>query len=144
MNGILLGLALAVGAPALKDLARGPSVIGEWVVDNSRSTEYPGELHYTFTPDGRWLASRGGKDLPSVGGARGYSVAPRTTPPSIDLVVHGSAHEEARLVGVYKIEGDTLTICGTWDPHGNRPTTFDTSAGKNLMHYVMRRVKPKD
>jgi hypothetical protein len=80
MPPLLLALALAVGAPALKDPpGPEPSLIGQWATTDIRingSDARPGneDLAYEFTADGRWLSFRGGKDR---SGKETYAVDPK-------------------------------------------------------------------
>jgi uncharacterized protein (TIGR03067 family) len=145
MNTVLLGLAVAVGAPALKDKDKAPAIVGEWVVESVANNGAPagvgGGLRYTFTADGEWLIHREGKELPLVGATRGYTVDPKPNPPAVDLVTSRAAGGESRLLGIFKVEGDTLTICGTRAKGGDRPTKFDAPEGSNLTVYVLKRVK---
>src|SRR4051794_10955976 len=144
MNSVLLGLALAVGAPALKEKDKGPSLVGEWVVEsvtnNGASVGVGNGLRYTFAADGEGLIHRDGKELPAAGGTRGYTVDPKPNPPAVDLVSTRPGAGETRQLGIYKIEGDTLTICWTRAKGGDRPTKFDAPEGSGLTVYVFKRV----
>src|SRR5215211_3796247 len=128
MGTVLLGLALTVGAPALKDKDKAPSLIGEWEVEsigtNGAQTATTPGLRYTFTDDGQWLIRRNGKDTsPTIG--RGFTVDPKRNPPAVDLVTNTKVANPSRLLGIYKVEGDTLTIVGTRAKGADRPTKFD-------------------
>ena len=144
MGTALLGLALAVGAPNLKDREKAPSLIGEWEVEsmgtNGNQTPTNPGLRYTFTDDGQWLIHRNGKET-STGVTRAFTVDPKRRPPAVDLVINTKAATTSRLVGIYKIEGDTLTIVGTRAKGAERPTAFETPEGSGLTIYVMKRAK---
>jgi uncharacterized protein (TIGR03067 family) len=49
--------------------------------------------------------------------------------------------KEPEVVGIYKIEGDTLTICFTVDQK-ERPRNFSTKAEDKLRMMVLKRVRP--
>ena len=144
MGTTLLGLALAVGAPALKDKDKVPSLIGEWEVQSigtngAQNATTPG-LRYTFTEDGQWLIARNGKET-TPGTSRGFTVDPKRNPPAVDLVTNTKVANPTRLLGIYKIEGDTLTIVGTRAKGVERPTTFEIGEGSGLTVYVLKRAK---
>ena len=44
-----------------------------------------------------------------------------------------------KMVGVYKVDGDTLTIAVSWDK--TRPTAFDAPAGSLGHVLTLKRVK---
>jgi uncharacterized protein (TIGR03067 family) len=46
------------------------------------------------------------------------------------------------LQGIFKIEGDKLTICMNFDGLGERPLAFRSPRGSNLTLYVLKLVKP--
>src|SRR4051794_18893609 len=100
MNSVLMGLALAVAAPALKAKDMGPSLVGEWVVEsvtnNGAAAGVGDGVRYTFRPDGQWLISRAGKELPLAGASRGYTVDPKQNPPAVDLVTTRAAGGDSR------------------------------------------------
>ena len=140
----LLGLALALGAPALKDKDKAPSLIGEWEVEsfgtNGVQTATTPGLRYTFTEDGQWLIHRDGKET-SKGISRGFTVDPKRSPPAVDLVTNTKAANTSRLLGIYKVEGDTLTIYGTRAKGAERPTRFEAPEGSGITVYVLKRAK---
>jgi len=45
------------------------------------------------------------------------------------------------LKGIYKLDGDKLTICYAYDPDLARPTEFKTKAEDNRYLYTLERVK---
>jgi uncharacterized protein (TIGR03067 family) len=135
LAGVLL---LTAGAPNLKDPPpKPPSLVGRWAnteilingTDGRRGNE---DLTYEFTADGRWLSFWGGKDRSK---GETYVVDPKARPAAIDLPTGG----DWTMRGIYKVEGDTLTLVLRVG-NGPRPAGFgDTSGG--LMKMVMTRVK---
>lgn len=60
-------------------------------------------------------------------------------PKSVDLTAERLGNQS--LKGIYKLEGDTLTICYAYAPDSPRPTEFKTTSGVNGYLYVLERVK---
>jgi uncharacterized protein (TIGR03067 family) len=139
MNTLILGLAVIVAAPAPKEgkKADPPSLIGEWTIESMSLGGKPlpkqandGPTTITFTKEGTAVAV----DKP---GAKPDNVKfthdPKASPMQIDL-------EEApgmKMSGIYKIDGDTLTMCVSI--MGERPKSFDPSDSTMLM--VLKRIK---
>jgi uncharacterized protein (TIGR03067 family) len=57
-----------------------------------------------------------------------FTLDPSTTPKSVDYAVIGGSLEGAHLLGIYRLDGSTLTFCIT-GPGGTRPTEFGTTTG---------------
>jgi len=137
MSSFVLGLALSIGAPALKDPpGPEPTLVGRWtnteiLINGSDCRPGNEDLTYEFTADGRWLSFWGGKER-----SRGekYTADPKARPAAIDLP---TAHDWP-MRGIYKVEGDTLTlvvrVC-----NDSRPVSFDEKTA--VMKMVLTRVK---
>jgi uncharacterized protein (TIGR03067 family) len=147
MNSVLiLGVTLALSAPALKDRPKkaDQTIVGEWEVTSitlpgGRASASSG-LRYTFSADGRWLIHRKGEEL---AGNRGYAMDPKAVPPAVELITGTAAANPARRLGIFKVERDTLTICAA-KSRDARPTSFDPAAKDGVTLYVLERVKKKD
>ena len=140
MTFALLLTALAVAAPGIKDPPKkAPNPVGEWVVEsitfNGQPVQLPDELRYELTDDGRYIGRRNrARDLPACE----YKLDPKAVPPAIDLRPPAGAAGPRAQIGIYKVDGNTLTMClGT----GERPTAFESPAGSGLMLVVMTRAK---
>ena len=48
------------------------------------------------------------------------------------------------LLGIYKLEGETLTICFAGPGDEERPKSFNPADGSRFMKMVLKRVKKKD
>jgi uncharacterized protein (TIGR03067 family) len=145
MLTILLGFTLA--APALKERpAKGDNLVGEWVIEsavyNGRPRRQPaGEpTRYQFTADGSWNTIRGERKIP---GDRAYRVDRDADPPAITLKYEPAEQDGREALGIYKVEGDRLTLCYYRPGHTARPTAFESTEGSGLNLVILKRVKPK-
>jgi uncharacterized protein (TIGR03067 family) len=66
---------------------------------------------------------------------------PNAEPPTIDLLPDGGPARDKRVRGIYKLQGDTLTICVA-DPDSPRPLKFSAPKGSGHTLQTFRR-KPK-
>lgn len=132
-------LALTLGAPALRDKpGPTPTIEGEWKVasrfdggkpsaDNNVWIFRPGGGAEICEPVGRHVVSNLTYTLSSGGRAR-----------EIDfLEAQGNGKSEPRR-GIYRIEGDTLTVSFTLGDAA-RPTSFDPSTDRYVI--ALSRVK---
>jgi uncharacterized protein (TIGR03067 family) len=138
MPPLLLALALAAGAPNLKDKpAAGPPLVGRWectsLTFNGRPDPQWRGLEYEFTAAGGWVIYRDGKDIGGV--ARTYTADPKAGPAAADLCERADGVAQPSL---YKVEGDTLTLA-IQTGSGGRPTDFGPADG--VMTFVFRRAK---
>jgi uncharacterized protein (TIGR03067 family) len=138
---ILLG-ALALGAPAPKDKPNpAEGLLGLWELERTESAkkEQPrqrdGPLRYRFEMDGTWVVLDGDKEVVA---RRPFKFDAKASPATLDL---GSGKDGREMsLGIYKIEGDKLTICDT-PPKQGRPTEFATPTGSVNYLMIFRRVK---
>ncbi len=142
MTPLLVALALVAGAPNKKDppAKDPPSIVGEWTGESAVAGGKPkpapdGGITFTFAADGKLFVREGNRDKPEEGT---YKSDPKKSPGEIDLVpqLGGKA---PTLQGIYKIEGDTLTLCFTLG--GERPMEFASPAGSETMVITCKRAK---
>jgi uncharacterized protein (TIGR03067 family) len=141
VNPVLLGLAVAVGAPALKEAPKPESpLLGEWALVEWLQNGQP--VGVPAGSGGRFLA--GGKRVWRDGSGepedRAYKLIPKTSPAQLDLIRNQDGPSPIVHPCIFKVDGDTLTIA-VGEPGGDRPTTFDKSA---YMLMTLTRVKAKD
>jgi uncharacterized protein (TIGR03067 family) len=149
MNTILLGLATVLAAPALKDDPKKDSgIVGEWTLESTslagKAAKIAANLRYEFTADGQWLIRRDGVEMKSA--PRQYKVDPKAKPATFDVTYHspaGAAIAARNMLGIYKVEGDTLTICYTVGD-GERPKSFEPEDGVRTAVMVLKRSKKKE
>jgi uncharacterized protein (TIGR03067 family) len=138
---ILFGLVVSLGAPGEKDAAKkdAPSIVGEWDGEKAvrGGVEKPlpeGGVKITFTADGKLIFKEGNKDA-EEGTCK---LDAKKNPGEIDIV---PPKESETHVGIYKIDGDTLTICLADKNSTDRPTKFESPDGSNIFLVTLKRVK---
>lgn|SRR5262245_15330863 len=142
---ILTGVALLVAAPGPKDAPKKEStIVGEWVgekaVTGGMDLPVPaGGITITFTADGVLTIVEGGRGQPKSGS---YKADSKKDPPEVDLVPPADK-KEPTVLGIYKLDGDTLTLC--FDRGGGgasaRPTKFESPAGATTIVMTLKRAK---
>jgi uncharacterized protein (TIGR03067 family) len=145
MTPLLLGLAVAVAAPGPKDppKADGP-LVGTWALESMTAggTPRPGlKATVTFAQDGTYVTRAEATPPLAVQSQAGtYRADPKRAPAEVDITSAAGGVGPARTsVGIYRVDGDTLTVCSTVD--GARPKGFDAPAGSNRTLAVYRRVR---
>ena len=140
---LMIGVVLAVGAPAVKDPPKKDvSIVGEWIVeklmvgDFDVSPKGKESLRFVFANDGQVTVTEDAKK-PEVSE---YKVDLKKSPAEIDILPTKDSKDKPML-GIFKIEGDVLTIScveGTKDP---RPTKFESTKESPTFLITLRRVK---
>lgn len=143
-TAMMLSLSLVVGAPALKDPPARPQAIeGEWfLVERTVGGKQevlaagPKQSRFSISTD-QWVINQG-NDPPSKWELQLDAAA---RPAQITLYKPDGVRSETGLVGIYKVEGDTLTICYVFK--GTRPTSFESPDGTEIRIMVLKRAREK-
>jgi uncharacterized protein (TIGR03067 family) len=141
---LMLGLALAVGAPAPKKEApkkEPPTPVGTWlsekvVAGGKELPAPPGAIEFNFTTDGQLRVNKG-NGAPSEPGA--FKVDATKDPAEIDITESRAGRPDRTIVGVFKIDGDTMTLAIS--EAGDRPKAFESPAGSQVIVFTFKRVK---
>jgi uncharacterized protein (TIGR03067 family) len=86
---------------------------------------------YTITPP------KDSKAAPSGGT---YTVDASKTPHAIDMMAKGGNYDGKTLLGIAKVDGDTLTICFA-EPGKERPKKFESAPGSGLVLMTAKKAK---
>jgi uncharacterized protein (TIGR03067 family) len=90
-------------------------------------------IKITFAADGKGTVQEGGRTEEFR-----YALDPAKKLKEITVTVRFADGEEKVYKGIYKLEGDTLTICVTDGPE-DRPTDFTTPEGSKRQLIVLKR-----
>jgi RNA polymerase sigma factor (sigma-70 family) len=148
---VALAVAVAVGlvAGARRALADKPTasekkeapkeeekIRGTWVFTSAERGNVAADrfkdLKATFTDDGKWITH-----LPDGDREGTYKLNTAKKPTEIDLV-NGKGNT---MLGIYKLEKDTLTICLGEEDVEERPTEFASKEGTRVILLVLQREK---
>ena len=116
---------------------------GKWVIESltrdgkDQSPMYKGGTREN-TGTRYKMIPPGGSSVKTAEG--GFTLDPKKTPATIDLVPGKGQYEGKTLPGIYKLEGDTLTIAFA-EPGKDRPTAFESKPGSGIVLVVHKRAK---
>ena len=136
---LLIGLALAIGAPAPKKLAEAPPKLdGDWVVESFEGPKKgpPGNLTFRFT-ENKISILEGMKDRSEDAA---YTVDLTKKPATIDLRPEKGGGKEMVVLGIIEVTGDAMKLCFGRD-NQDRPKEFKGDAEKGVMMITLKRVK---
>jgi uncharacterized protein (TIGR03067 family) len=68
------------------------------------------------------------------------TIDPSKKPPAIDTEVTSGEHKGSKMVGIYEISKEALTVCYRESP-GERPTEFNTKEKSGRIIVMYKRVK---
>jgi uncharacterized protein (TIGR03067 family) len=145
---LLVCLSLSVGAPGAKDPPKTEaSIVGQWegekAVSGGKDKPVPaGGVTMTFTADGKVLVREGKREKAEEAT---YKVDATKDPAEIDILPPADKAARGTVRGIFKIDGDTLTLCyARGKGEADRPTKFDSPEGSRVMLMTLKRTKKKD
>lgn len=135
-NTLLLGLAITIAAPAPKEGGKAdPAAFeGEWKVESYIQGGKPNERRVgTVFQIGEGKVVTVGKNEQI-----NYKLNPKTDPAEIDLT-----NDKEKILGIYKLDGDTLILCFPKGRAEERPAKLESPADSNIVLMTLKREKKK-
>lgn len=140
----LAGSLGAIAAPGLKekeDKSDVKKLQGEWVIESW--TQFGQAINtnqwtWTFKDDKYTFDQKSNLEEGSV------KIDQAKKPATIDLTITGGNCKGNEQPGIYKIEGDTLTLCLAWPGNTDRPTDFTSTAAQRWILITLKRTKKGD
>ncbi len=135
---LAVGLLFAADAKE-KDKTDDDKIRGTWLLTSEESggntTHTEGKkITVTFAAEGKGKVKYGVGDRPDLDIA--FQLDATRQPKEITVMANGET-----LSGIYKLDGDTLTVCIPQKDGVERPTEFGTKDGDRLVLIVLKREK---
>jgi uncharacterized protein (TIGR03067 family) len=137
----LAGLAAATAAPAPKvakeDKGDLKKLEGDWTIESWTQFGQPIAATWTWSFKGEKYTLDQGTNLEEGT----IKLDPKKEPPVMDLDITGGNCRGKAQPGIYKLDGDTLTLCFAWPGDTDRPTEFASTADKRWVLITLKRAK---
>jgi len=150
MNRLIL---LAIGLAALADVSGGAAapglkegkkeesdvqkLEGDWTIESWVQFGQPINAKWTWSFKGEKYTLDQGTNLEEGT----IKLDPKKKPATIDLAITGGKCAGNDQPGIYKVDGDTLTMCLAWPGTTDRPTAFESPADKQWILITFKRAK---
>jgi uncharacterized protein (TIGR03067 family) len=136
----VLAMGLLIAADKAKDDAKDDqkNIQGAWTVvsieqgGEKQPEEKVKDVRITFGADGKGHIKHGDKEMDMT-----YELDSAKSPKQI-TVKHDNG---VTMRGIYKLDGDTLTVCMGEEDSNERPTEFATKAGSKAHMVTLKRDK---
>jgi uncharacterized protein (TIGR03067 family) len=133
MTTVFLAVALVVAAPAPKDKKPDPGPIeGEWVIQSY----VLGGREDNIERGEKVRLSEGFLVVGENEKVR-YTLDSKADPPRIDMTPVRGKHEP--ILGIYKLDGDSLVICFPKGGGADRPTKFESWVDSRIVVVTLKR-----
>ncbi|HVK11021.1 MAG TPA: TIGR03067 domain-containing protein [Gemmataceae bacterium] len=136
----LAGFAAAAPAPKVApkdDKADLKKLEGDWAIESWTQFGAPVGANWTWTIKGDKYTLDQGTNLEEGT----LKLDPKKEPAVMDLEITGGNCKGKDQPGIYKLEGDTLTLCFGWPGTTERPTEFRSTAENRWILITLKRAK---
>jgi uncharacterized protein (TIGR03067 family) len=137
---LFVGTHSALAAPGLKekeDTSDLKKLQGDWEIESwiqlGQNTTVTGK--WSFKDDKYVLEGSGNVEEGTIKLAAGKK------PATMDLTITGGNCKGNDQPGIYKIEGDTVTLCFAWPGATDRPTEFGSTREGRTILITLKRAK---
>jgi uncharacterized protein (TIGR03067 family) len=138
-----LTAALALAASGAEDKKDEDALQGNWKVtsveNNGKKAEAKVIANMRLVVAGDKMTALDGKDVMDE---YTFRLDPTTRPRAIDLKVQTGDEKGKTVRGIYRVEGDALTVCVAEPDKKDRPKEFLAPEGSSFMLLVFQRAKP--
>ena len=140
---LMLGLAVAIGAPVKDAPKKEASIVGEGagekMTQGGKDRPPPeGGVTLTFTADGKFMVREGKREQSEQGT---FKIDAKKDPAEIDITPPAEKAPRGLLRGIFKVDGDTLIFCFTAGEDTERPTKFESPEGSPVRLMTLKRIK---
>jgi uncharacterized protein (TIGR03067 family) len=128
-----------------KDPPNPHPLVGEWEIVTVTTLgktrpDVIGGFHI-FTADGQWSTKQ--KPDGDKSPWQQYRVDDKADPKTLDLLMPANKGKDNTWRLLYRVEGDTLTLCQLGEDHTIRPKEFEAGKGSKNVIQTLKKVTPK-
>ncbi|HEX3151265.1 MAG TPA: TIGR03067 domain-containing protein [Gemmataceae bacterium] len=142
MLGLVTGLGFAAPRPADKDdKDDAKKFLGEWMITKWEQAGFAQDQDtldsskWTFEKD-KYIFDLGGNMEEGE-----LKLDPKAKTPTLDLIIKTGNDAGKEQPGIYKIEGDTITVCMAMPGVKERPTEFSSTQENRQIVAVLKKKK---